>query len=158
MPPHQMTTEVRFPATVVARPRGGIEITLPFDPDAEWGAKDRHYVDGSIGGYRMRGVLAASAGEHVLRLGPAWCRDPRVGPGAHVEVVLRPEGPQLDAMAEDVAAALTAEPEARRFFESLAPFYRHGFVRWVEEAKRPQTRAQRIAATVAALKDGRREH
>ncbi len=60
-------------------------------------------------------------------------------------------------MADDLADALRAEPVAQRFFESLATFYRKGFVDWVESAKRPDTRAKRIAETVAALKQGRRE-
>jgi uncharacterized protein YdeI (YjbR/CyaY-like superfamily) len=60
-------------------------------------------------------------------------------------------------MSDDVADALNAEPDARRYFESLATFYRRGFIRWIEGAKRPETRARRIADVVAALKSGRRE-
>ena len=149
---------MEFTTRAEPRPRGGITIELPFDPDAEWGRKDRHYVAGTIGGYGMRGVLSSEADRWVLSLGPAWCRDPRVGPGAIVDVALRPEGPQLDSMAPDIAAALTAAPDARRHFESLATFYRNGFVDWIESAKRPETRAKRIADTVAALRAGRREH
>jgi uncharacterized protein YdeI (YjbR/CyaY-like superfamily) len=85
-------------------------------------------------------------------LGPSWCRDRRLAPGESVTVELEPEGPQIDSMAPDLAAALIAEPAARRFFESLATFYRKGFVAWVEQAKRPDTRARRIHESVAALK------
>jgi uncharacterized protein YdeI (YjbR/CyaY-like superfamily) len=60
-------------------------------------------------------------------------------------------------MAGDIAAALETEPDARRFFESLATFYRKGYVRWIEQAKRPETRSRRIAETVAALKAGKRQ-
>ena len=70
---------------------------------------------------------------------------------------LQPEGPQLDTVASDLAAAIRAEPSARRFFESLATHYRNSFVSWVEGAKRPETRAKRIEETVDALKAGRRE-
>jgi hypothetical protein len=51
-----------------------------------------------------------------------------------------------------------AEPEARRFFESLPTFYRTNYVRWIEESKRPETRAKRIADAVAKLKARQREH
>ena len=61
------------------------------------------------------------------------------------------------AQAEDIAAALDADLEARRFFESLATFYRKNFIRWIECAKRPETRAKRIAEPVATLKSGKRE-
>ena len=105
----------------------------------------------------MRGVVADKDGAPYLELGPAWCRDPRVGPGASLRVNLSPEGPQIWTLSSDFAAALTAEPDARRFFDSLATFYRNAWVRWVEGAKRTDKRATRIAEVVTALAAGRRE-
>jgi hypothetical protein len=130
-------------------------VDLPFDPDIEWGQKDRHYVAGTIHGFTYRGVIDAVPAR--LQLGPSWCRDPRVRPGNRVDVTIGPEGPQLDSMSADIRAAFEAEPGARRFFESLATFYRTAYVTWIEEARRPETRAKRIGLTVAALKAGRRE-
>ena len=148
----------RFIATVESRPRGSIAIRLPFDPNDAWGPKDRHYVVGSIDGRRFRGSLATADGDFFLQLGPTWCRDPNVGrPGTQVAVVLEPEGPQFNSLAADFAQALVHQPEARRFFESLATFYRNGYVAWIESAKRPETRARRIADVVTALQAGRRE-
>jgi uncharacterized protein YdeI (YjbR/CyaY-like superfamily) len=60
-------------------------------------------------------------------------------------------------MAADLAAAFDAEPAARRFFESLPTFYRKNFMRWIDQAKRPDTRARRIAETIATLNAGKRE-
>ena len=150
---------MRFTTVVEARGRGGgVRIQLPEDPDARWGAKDRHYIHGTIEGRRVRGVLSiADDGANVLDLGRSWCRDPEVGPGNTVRVVLEPEGPQLDTMAPDIASAIASDPAARRLFEGLASFYRNGFIDWIEEAKRPETRAKRIAETVEALRAGRRE-
>ena len=76
----------------------------------------------------------------VLPLGPAWRRDNPVAVGAEVEVVLGLEGHLSDNVAPDIATALAAEPEARKFFELVAPFYRNNFIRWIESARRPQTR------------------
>jgi hypothetical protein len=146
-----------FEGTLEARPRGGITVKLPFDPSAEWGSRERYDVTGTIEGRNVRGRLREVDGGHYLELGPAWCRDARMRAGARVSVSLAPEGPQIGSLAPDFAAALEAEPQAREFFESLATFYRKNFVRWVEEAKRPETRAKRIAESVAALKAGRRE-
>jgi hypothetical protein len=146
-----------FTTTLEPRRGGGVTVRLPFDPAAAWGDKDRHYVTGSIEGCGLRGALTPVGETHELRLGPAWCRGAAVAPGARVSVTLEPEGPQLDTMDGDVVAALTAEPEAARFFESLATFYRRGFIESIERAKRPETRARRIAEMVAALMAGRRE-
>jgi hypothetical protein len=153
-----MTQTRTFTATIEPRARGGgIAIRLPFDPSAEWGNKQRHDVNGTIAGHRIRGPLIARDGAYFLEAGPAWCRDERLLPGAPVAVALAPEGPQLESLGSDFSAALEAEPEAVRFWGSLPTFYRKNFVRWVEDAKRPETRVKRIAETVATLKAGKRE-
>jgi len=146
-----------FTTIAEGRKGGGIAIKLPFDPAAAWGARDRHDVTGTINGHRVRGKLTEYPDGHRLELGPTWCRDESVLPGAQVTVTLEPEGPQVATMAVDVASALDAEPEVRRFFESLATFYRKNFMRWIDSAKQPETRARRIADTVATLKAGKRE-
>lgn len=111
-----------------------------------------------MNGCKVRGALAERDGAHYLELGPAWCRDAPFALDAPLEVTLAPEGPQLETLPQDIAAALAEEPEARRSFESLATFYRSGYVGWIEEAKRPETRARRIAKTVAALAAGKKQH
>jgi hypothetical protein len=146
-----------FTAKAESRPRGGIAIKLPFDPSAVWGGKQRHDVTGTVDGQGVRGPLRSVGGEHYLELGPSWCRDCGVTAGAQVVVSLAPEGPQVASLAGDIAAALEAEPDARRFFESLATFSRKGYIRWIEQAKRPATRDRRIAETVATLKAGKRQ-
>ena len=151
-----MTLTATFTATAEARPRGGIAIRLPLDLAEIWGERDRYYVTGTIERFPMRGVVESKGGEPCLELGPAWCRDPRVGPGASLHVELSPEGPQIWTLPSDFAAALTAAPNARRFFESLPTFYRKAWARWVDGAKRQEARATRIAETVAALSAGRR--
>ena len=69
---------------------------------------------------------------------------------------MAPEGHQVDTVAPDIGDALRAEPEARAFFESVAPFYRNNYIRWIESAKRPETRSARIAEMVKSLKAGQK--
>jgi Bacteriocin-protection, YdeI or OmpD-Associated/Domain of unknown function (DUF1905) len=146
-----------FTASVEPRERGGIAIKLPFDPNTEWGNKSVHRVTGTVAGIGVRGTLNLVGDDHYLELGPAWCRGARFDPGTPVQVALVPEGPQLATLDPELAKALEAEPAARQFFESLATFYRKGFVQWIEQAKRPETRARRIAETVEALKAGKKQ-
>jgi hypothetical protein len=149
-------TPQRFKATIIASGSRTL-VPLPFDPNEVWGAKQRHYVTGSVNGCAIRGLLDSNGTEFYLPLGAAWRRDNGLEPGAEAEVILLPEGPQGDRLSPDVAAALDSEPEAKAFFESLATFYRKNFVRDIESAKRPETRARRIAEMVALLKAGRRQ-
>ena len=147
----------QFRVAVEGRPRGGISVAIPFDPSLAWGDRDQYHVHGTVGGQPFRGPLTRIAGTWSLQLGPAWCRAPGFGPGDEVEVVLGPEGSQSTTLGADVAAAFATEPAAARFFDSLPSFYRKNYARWIEGAKRPETRAKRIVEMVDLTKRGKRE-
>jgi len=49
---------------------------------------------------------------------------------------------------DDLAVALNERPAAADFFASVAPSYRRNVLRWLHSAKRPGTRAARIARIV----------
>lgn len=147
----------RFRTTLGGRRQGGVSIRLPFSPDEVWGQRARHDVSGTVAGHSTRGKLTQVDDGFELLLGPSWCRDPRMVAGAEVEVVLAPEGPGRGTMGNDVDSALDAAPDARAFFESLPTFYRKNYARWLDSAKRPETRARRVAEFVELLRAGRRE-
>jgi hypothetical protein len=132
-------------------------VPLPFDPNAAWGAKERHHIHGTINGITIRGALIIAGKQFYLSLGPAWLKGSGLAAGAVVQVALLPEGPQGDNLPEDVHAALEREPQAKAFFESLPTFYRKNFLRPIENAKRPETRAKNLAAMLELLRAGKRE-
>lgn len=144
----------RFSAPLVASGARTL-IELPFDPDAAWGSKDRHYVHGTVSGRRIRAALDATALGYVLPLGPAWRRDNGLATGARVDVTLAPEEPLIESLDADIAAALEADAAAARLFRSVAPFYRKNYIRWITSAKRAETRSARIAEMVKDLAAGR---
>lgn len=47
----------------------------------------------------------------------------------------------------DLREALNARPHAALFFDAAAPSYKRNVLRWIDSAKRPETRAARIAQT-----------
>jgi uncharacterized protein YdeI (YjbR/CyaY-like superfamily) len=55
---------------------------------------------------------------------------------------------------EDLADAM--DDAAHSAFDRLAYSHQKEWVRWVEEAKKPETRAARIEKTVAALREGKK--
>jgi hypothetical protein len=146
----------KFTATI-EKSGSGVVIAVPFDPNEVWGLKEKHYITGAVGIATVRGLLREVGGQFYIPLGPAWLRESRLSAGALVPVTLSPEGPQMESLSDDIASALAGEPQARAFFESLATFYRRNFIRWVEGAKRPETRASRIAEMVRLLKAGERQ-
>jgi uncharacterized protein YdeI (YjbR/CyaY-like superfamily) len=51
---------------------------------------------------------------------------------------------------------LKKDKEARTFFDKLSYTHRKEYVRWVEEAKREETRQNRIVKTIEMLKKGKK--
>ena len=141
-----------FRAVVLADFKGRVVVPVPFDPDTVWGVKARHHVAGTVNGMGVRGIVDDFGEIKGVLLGAAWRRDCGIAPGDSVSVILEPEGPQRDALSDDVASALKASPAAGEFFDSLAQFYRKAYLSWVDATKRsPALRAERIAEMVDLL-------
>ena len=69
----------------------------------------------------------------------------------------QPPKPEL-ATPPDLAAALDGEPAAAASFAAFPPGCRREYVEWVTEAKRPETRARRIAQAVEWMAQGKRRN
>jgi len=148
----------RFGAQVAAAPGGRAIVVVPFDPDEVWGAKAEHHVNGTVNGWRVRVRLAPGDGGWAFTLGPARVRDLGLVLGEEARAELAPEGPQRADLADDVAAALAANPDAAAFFDTLAQFYRKAYLRWIDATtRRPDVRAARIAEVVDLLAAGVKE-
>jgi len=149
-------TKQTFTANIV---RSGTRtlLELSFDPNDVWGVRKRHYLGGTINGHEVRGVVEGEGPSFFFSLGAAWLRDNDIDTESPVEVILSPEEPLPESVDDDISSALESEPEAKAFFEGLAPFYRKNFIRWIESARRPETRKVRIAEMMDSLKAGKRD-
>ncbi len=58
----------------------------------------------------------------------------------------------------DLAAALSDAPAARAAFDAFPPGCRREYIDWIVEAKRPETRARRVAEAVAWMAEGKRRN
>ena len=58
-------------------------------------------------------------------------------------------------MPDDLATALAGNPAARDFFESLDSANRYAFLHRLQTAKKPETRARRLAQYVEMLTEQR---
>lgn len=65
---------------------------------------------------------------------------------------MKPSEPAIDV---DIRQALEASPSALAAFGGLPPSHRREYLSWIGEAKKPETRARRIAATIGRLGGGR---
>ncbi|GAB4060185.1 YdeI/OmpD-associated family protein [Catellatospora paridis] len=68
------------------------------------------------------------------------------------------DGMKTAEVPDDLAQALAADPQAQRFFETVDRQNRYAILHRIQEAKRPETRARRIAQYVAMLAEGKKIH
>ena len=58
----------------------------------------------------------------------------------------------------DLAAGLKKSAKATKEWAAFSPSARREYVEWITEAKRPETRAERLKTTLAWVKEGRPRH
>lgn len=66
------------------------------------------------------------------------------------------DSPSTMEVPDDLTRELKKNPKARRFFESLSRSYRYTILYSIDDAKKPETRARRIARFVEMLIEGRK--
>ena len=66
--------------------------------------------------------------------------------------------PREITVPHDMRKALKSDPQAEAFFKQLSYTHQKEYVRWIEEAKRDQTRQGRIGQAIKLLKQGKKGH
>ncbi len=77
------------------------------------------------------------------------------GAGDTVKLVILGPEPEPTAPA-DLPVALTDSHEAKTLWKDFTPIGRRDWIRWIDSAKRPETRARRVTRTVEQLCSGKR--
>lgn len=143
-----------FQAKIREGRAGGAWVEVPFDVRAAWGAA-RAKVKATFDGEPYRGTVATMGGAYVLGVVKAIRAKIGKTAGDTVKVTLEPDAePRTVEVPADLAAAIGRNAKARRTFETLAFTYRKEIVRSLESAKKPETRARRLAAAVRKLERG----
>lgn len=110
-----------------------------------------------MGGYGKIAALAElpADAELVNAILAAKARIDREGTAIKPRAVPRPAKADI-AMPDDLAAALTTV--ARATFDGFPPGARREYLEWIVEAKRPETRARRIAEASAWIAEGKKRN
>jgi hypothetical protein len=131
-------------------PMHGLEIPPGLVESLGGGKRPRVVV--TLGGHTWRTRVAILRGRDLIGLSNANRAAAGVAVGDEVTVGLElDDEPETVTEPDDVAAALDAAPAARAAFDRLSVSRRKQHVRVVEQAKRPETRAKRVAALVEGL-------
>jgi uncharacterized protein YdeI (YjbR/CyaY-like superfamily) len=75
--------------------------------------------------------------------------------GVKVPRRAKPKGPRVLEIPDDLTAALRKNTKARQTFEDFSYSHRKEYVEWIIEAKRAETRRQRLATTIEWLAEGK---
>lgn len=143
----------RFEATLEPVPHGGLFVVVPDAVAKAVGMVHASRVRGTVEGAPFRsGAMKYSGIFHVgIHKATASEADVRAGDRVRVAIELDPEPLPTDTVPPDLEKALRKSPAARAAFARLSPAHKREHVKHVIEAKKPETRARRIAAAVAAL-------
>jgi hypothetical protein len=146
-----------FRATVILGGKTATGIQVPDEVVEKLGSGKRPPVVVTVGGYRYRTTVAAMGGDFWIPLAAEHREAAGVAAGQEVDVDIELDtAPREVALPDDLSAAM--DDAARTAFDGLAPSHRKEWVRWVEEAKKPETRTARIEKTVEGLKAGKKTH
>ncbi|WP_112242583.1 YdeI/OmpD-associated family protein [Kribbella monticola] len=145
---------MRFKTVLAGTTKTGIEV--PPEVIAELGSGKKPAVKVTVNGYSYRSTVAVMGGKFMIGVSAERRAAAGIEGGDEIEVELELDmQPREVAVPADFAAALDAEPKARAFFDGLSYSQRSWFVLGIEEAKKPETRQNRIVKAVERLAAGR---
>jgi len=146
----------RFAAKLEPVPHGGLYVIVPSDVAVKAHLAHGARVRGTLNGVGYRSSLMKYSGLFHLGVHKATARAAGVTDGVEVRVTIEIDAEPLptDVVPDDFAAALSRDPKASASWGKLAPAVRRGYVKNVLEAKKPETRARRVAKIVETLREG----
>jgi hypothetical protein len=152
-----MPKKQTFTATIQNAGGGGAFVEVPFDVEAVFGAK-KPKVKAMIEGVPYRGILTRMGTDYHMLIILKGIRE-QIGKtfGDEVNITVEPDTkPRVIEVPADLKKAFKTEKQAKAFFEKLSYTHQREYVMWVDEAKREETRQNRIAKTIEMLKQGKK--
>jgi len=147
---------VRFHTTILQSGKTATGIRIPDELVDELGGGKRPPVRVTINGYTYRSTVAVMGGTYMVGVNADNRAGAGVAGGDEVDVDIELDtAPREVSVPADLAAALDAEPAARRTFDGLSYSNKSWHVLSVEGAKSDDTRQRRIAKSVEALAAGK---
>ena len=152
-----MPAKQTFTAVIQNAGGGGAFVEVPFDVEKEFGSK-RPKIRALIEGVPYRGILTRMSTEcHILGIRKEIREQVGKTIGDEVRITVEPDmEPRLVKVPVDLEKAFRKEKEARISFEKLSYTHQKEYVTWINEAKKEETRLNRIAKTIEMLKQGKK--
>ena len=148
---------MRFESVVELGGKTATGIPVPDEVIDALGAGKRPPVTVTVNGHSYRTTAVRMDSRFFVPLSAENREAAGVAAGQEVTVdIERDTAPREVTMPDDLADAMA--DAARAAYDGLSYTHRKEWVRWVEEAKKPETRATRIERTVTGLREGKKTH
>jgi uncharacterized protein YdeI (YjbR/CyaY-like superfamily) len=147
---------MRFSTTILQAGKTATGIRIPDEVVKALGSGKRPAVKVTINGFTYRSTVAVMSGDYMVGVSAENRAGAGVAGGDVVDVDIELDtAPREVTVPPELAAALAAEPAARRTFDALSPSNKGWHAQQVTGAKTDETRQRRIAKSIEALRDGR---
>jgi Bacteriocin-protection, YdeI or OmpD-Associated/Domain of unknown function (DUF1905) len=142
----------RFRAELHSARGGGAVFDVPHDVAASLSGSKRPPVAVTINGHTFRTRLAVYGGQPLVGVRKSDRAGAGIGVGDRFDVslVLDTETRTVEVPPE-LAEALAGRADLADVFDGLSFTHRREYAQWIAEAKRPETRARRVAGTLDRL-------
>ncbi len=152
-----MTKKQTFTATIKNAGGGGAFVEVPFDVETAFGSK-RPKVKALIEGVPYRGILTRMGTEcHILGIRKEIREQVGKTFGDEVTITVEPDTePRVVEIAADLLKELKKDKAAKASFDKLSYTHQKEYVTWITEAKKEETRQNRIGKTIEMLKKGKK--
>ena len=146
-----------FTAVIQNAGGGGAFVEVPFDVEKAFGAK-KPKVKTTFEGVPYRGILARMGTDYHILIILKSIRE-QIGKmfGDKVKITVELDSePRMIEVSKDLMKELKQHKEAKAFFDKLSYSHNREYVTWINEAKRDETRQNRIVKMIEMLKKGKK--
>jgi len=148
-------TTKSFTAELERAAKTSARFPVPVDLERVYG-RARPPLRVTIRGHTWRTTPGVYGGVAYIGLNKDVRAAAGVDAGDRVRVAIELDTePRTVTVPDDLQAALADDRDARVAFEKLSYTHRREYVAWIDEAKRSETRARRVAGTIEGVLAGR---
>jgi hypothetical protein len=150
-----MAKSVKFESTVAAN-GNNTGIVVPDELIERLGAGRRPAVVVNLSGYEYRNTVGVMGGKHLISISAAVRKETGLKAGDPISVTLTvADTPRPVDIPDDLANALSAEPDAAAFFSQLSNSLQRYHVDNINGAKTSETRQRRIDKAISLFQQGK---
>ena len=150
----------KFTAELIKVPEmNATYIIVPFNVEKEYGQKGHVKVKTTIDGVVYRGMIARMEKDkpHLLIVTQAIRKQINKDAGDKVKIVMEMDTEErIVDVPKELSTLLDKNPKAKTIYNALSFTNRKEYARWIDSAKKPETKQIRLSATLEKLLAGKK--